>query len=234
MGVLEIVTRRNLERNKENPLVVEEAMKLWYEIEPDKDPTPDLPTATYRLRYTDAERYSIDEKEIHGINRNTKIFDSLLRRYWTTEEDISVEVKLHINPSYVNHGKIDKVSLSFELDIGVLPPNQPSDGEYITVFGFREYVQKESFGPFKKHRKQHQIEIFGESKMYSGDLSMRIVESPKELRPIRFITMEQAKTSAEAIMPHNIDWRDRFAMNALDLLAFDLKEVPLEARRRIY
>ena len=217
------------ERNKENGFVGEKAKELWELIAPDRHPTLELPTAIHSFSYKSSQRYSIDEREIRGVSRDLKIFDSNLRHYWTTENDM-FEAKLTIDPNYFNHGKLDKDTQSFEFCVDALSQQQPSDDKYITVFGFTEYVQSESFGPFKKHPKQ-QLLIYAEKGKYSGDLSVLLVERPSDLQDIRFITIKQAETSVEVIMPENVAWRNRFARNILDHFISSVRGESLEERK---
>lgn len=117
------------------------------------------------------------------------------------------------------------------MHIDLLPPQRPSDGKYITVFGFGGYLQNKSSGLFKKHHKEHQIHIFAESKFLSGKLESVLVERPAHVRDIRFITIEQAEISVEAMMPDNIAWRNRFAVDVLDILTRLIKADSLEVRK---
>jgi len=218
--------RRNPEAKRASQPVGEKAKELWSLIAPDRQPDSQLPTAILPLYY---DYYDMN---FRGRSFERRLFDSVLRPYWQTKDNISCEAKLHINPNYFNHGMVDKGDSSFVLYIDVpspVPsPQQPPNDNYISVFGFAEFPQSIGFGPFKKH--QANILIIGEGGNYTGDLSRIMIGKPTNLQTTPFKPGTKI-SHIEAMLPGNTAWREKFATDIVNMLIDYANNYSLEQRK---
>lgn len=207
-------------RNKETEPLGDKAIELWKLIAPNRHPKPKLPTAVLLFYYD-------PEKQAPEMSFEQELFDSILKPYWQTKYDVFL-AKLAINPNYFDHGRSnEKDPSSFILQIDAPSPPQLPDDRRTTVFGFAEFPKDKL-----NNLKNHQIDISAESGLYTGELSRIMLGKPENLQITPFMPFTEA-TDAEAMLPHNIAWRRKFATEILDRLISLANKTPSETRNMI-